>query len=276
MFFRNQIKLKGLPAVFLLFLILLDGCGYVTISKINNGSILQKALTQSGQIRNSNVDLTANLLIKSGNQTIASEASTHGQMSIRPIFLHQHFSARINDKVLPQVEAYMDEKNIYAKLNLSPSASWTKADLSQSEKNVDVQLIKESFKQMEDEVLIRFPKDLVKTGTVIQKGNDYLISFTYSETAVKKFAKRIAFIYIGNPLAQMIGSAIDQMKITKFDSAYTIDKKTFYPKAYRTAVKMTGVENEQSIDISMSVSGNFSAINQLKDLSIPGNVRTAP
>ncbi|WP_100488264.1 DUF6612 family protein [Sporolactobacillus pectinivorans] len=268
-------KLKWFPVFFLLYALVLSGCSAAGLSnRINSGMIIQKAVSQSEKIKNSNSDLTVDFFIKTGRQSISSKVTAKGQVSSNPLFLHQHYMSVLNGKQSIQIEAYLNKNDIYVKSDLLPTAAWISMGLNQAD-NSGLSLIKESFQQMNSGTQIKLLQKFIKNIQIKESANDYSINFTGDQNAIKQFAMEIVRSNMDNQQAQSVSAAVNNMKITKLDYSYVVDKKTFYPKSYNSAIKITGAENGQSIDISVTVSGSFSKINQLNDLSLPATVRSA-
>lgn len=269
-------KLKWFPVFFLLCVLVLSGCSAAGLSnRINSGMIIQKAVSQSEKIKDSNSDLTIDLFIKTGRQSISSKVITKGQVSFNPLFLHQRYMSVLNGQQSVQIEAYMDKNAIYAKSNLLPTAAWISMGLNQANHS-GLSLIAESFQQMNAGTQIKLLQKFIKNIQIKESANDYSINFTGDQNAIKTFATEIVRSSMDSQQAQSVSAAVNNMRITKLDYSYVVDKKTFYPKSYDSAIKITGAENGQSIDISVTVNGTFSKINQLNDLSIPVTVRSAP
>ncbi|TDL80830.1 DUF6612 family protein [Peribacillus frigoritolerans] len=268
--------------VSLLFALLLAGCGQNTAAdeekekkateteaesketsetdkKATSQEVLAAASEKSAELKNFAMDGTLNMVMKSGEETMETNADMQTKTNVKPLVMQQTMQMEAEGQT-NTIDMYMDEEFIYIK-DLQ-SGGWVKMKqagpgmgemMNQQKTMTPADQIKQ-LEQMADDIQME------------ETENEYILN-------VKGNGEKLMSL-TGN----MIGSdpamqaALEQMEIEQIDYTYTLDKETYFPKSLNMDIKMFITEQEQKIEMQQTITSQFSEMNELPNFSIPEEV----
>ncbi|MCM3595457.1 hypothetical protein M4D55_06580 [Metabacillus idriensis] len=271
--------------VSLLFALLLAGCGQNTAAdeeKDNKGTetaeteaesketsetdkkatsqeVLAAASEKSAELKNFAMDGTLNMVMKSGEETMETNADMQTKTNVDPLVMQQTMQMEAEGQT-NTIDMYMDEEFIYIK-DLQ-SGGWVK--MKQAGPGMG---------EMMNQQKTMTPADQIKQ--LEQMADDIQMEETESEYILnvkgngEKLMSLTGSMMGSDPAMQ---AALEQMDIEQIDYTYTLDKETYFPKSLNMDIKMFITENDQKIEMQQTITSQFSEMNELENFSIPEEV----
>lgn len=271
--------------VSLLFALLLAGCGQNTAAdeeKENKGTetaeteaeskgtsetdkkatsqeVLAAASEKSAELKNFAMDGTLNMVMKSGEETMETNADMQTKTNVDPLVMQQTMQMEAEGQT-NTIDMYMDEEFIYIK-DLQ-SGGWVK--MKQAGPGMG---------EMMNQQKTMTPADQIKQ--LEQMADDIQMEETESEYILnvkgngEKLMSLTGSMMGSDPAMQ---AALEQMDIEQIDYTYTLDKETYFPKSLNMDIKMFITENDQKIEMQQTITSQFSEMNELENFSIPEEV----
>lgn len=271
--------------VSLLFALLLAGCGQNTAAdeeKDNKGTetaeteaesketsetdkkatsqeVLAAASEKSAELKNFAMDGTLNMVMKSGEETMETNADLQTKTNVDPLVMQQTMQMEAEGQT-NTIDMYMDEEFIYIK-DLQ-SGGWVK--MKQAGPGMG---------EMMNQPKTMTPADQIKQ--LEQMADDIQMEETESEYILnvkgngEKLMSLTGSMMGSDPAMQ---AALEQMDIEQIDYTYTLDKETYFPKSLNMDIKMFITENDQKIEMQQTITSQFSEMNELENFSIPEEV----
>ncbi len=248
--------------------LILSGCGQTGDQttagkdKLNAEQVLSEVGKASEKLKNYEMTAKMDMEMESNGQTMKMPSNITSQIQLDPLLVHQKMDTENNgtpvnlEMYVTKDETYVNSQNQWIKMKNDGTAELIKAteNMNPSKK----------IEQMK-----KFAKDLSLT----EDKDNYEIKFSGKGDSVKDFAKEMMVENLEAKQAEALKQQFDKMKIDEISFGYTVDKKTFYPTKVSLNLNMAIEENGQTAKIKMKMDSTSSKFNELKDLSIPEDVK---
>lgn len=248
--------------------LILSGCGQkgdqttAGKDKLNAEQVLSEVEKASEKLKNYEMTAKMDMEMESNGQTMKMPSNITAQIQLDPLLVHQKMDTENNgtpvnlEMYVTKDETYVNSQNQWVKMKNDGTAELIKAteNMNPSKK----------IEQMK-----KFTKDFSLT----EDKDNYEIKFSGKGDSVKDFAKEMMVENLEAKQAEALKQQFDKMKIDEISFEYTVDKKTFYPTKVLLDLNMVIEENGQTAKMKMKIDSTSSKFNELKDLSIPNDVK---
>lgn len=248
--------------------LILSGCGQkgdqttAGKDKLNAEQVLSEVEKASEKLKNYEMTAKMDMEMESNGQTMKMPSNITAQIQLDPLLVHQKMDTENNgtpvnlEMYVTKDETYVNSQNQWVKMKNDGTAELIKAteNMNPSKK----------IEQMK-----KFTKDFSLT----EDKDNYEIKFSGKGDSVKDFAKEMMVENLEAKQAEALKQQFDKMKIDEISFEYTVDKKTFYPTKVLLDLNMVIEENGQTAKMKMKIDSTSSKFNELKDLSIPDDVK---
>ncbi|MEZ2661636.1 DUF6612 family protein [Aneurinibacillus aneurinilyticus] len=248
--------------------LILSGCGQtgdqpaVGKGKLNAEQVLSEVEKASGKLKNYEMTAKMDMEMEANGQTMKMPSTITSQIQLDPLHVHQKMNTENNGTPI-NLEMYVAKDEIY----VNSQNQWVKM------KNEGTTELIKATENMNPSKKIEQMKKFAKDLSLNEDKDNYEIKFSGKGDSVKDFAKEMITENLEAKQAEALKQQFDKMKINEISFGYTIDKKTFYPTKVSLDLNMDIGENGQTAKMKMKMDSTSSKFNELKDLSIPDDVK---
>ncbi len=226
-------------------------------TNLTDEEILQKAAEASKEIKSAEITSQVTMEMTLNEQVNKINTSSVVDYTLDPYVIKVETTSSDYDE---KIVTYMDDSAMY--FQQPGTDKWQKQSL---DTNQDAAEMVETYSSAGVLAALKNYQNKVK---ITEEGKTYVISFAGSGDELKEIVATV-LAASGSAMEAEMASLMDQIKINSLSYETVVDRETFYPRSFTTALdyqleadgyKIKGVQNQ---------TGTFAKINQLDKIALP-------